>query len=398
MRIMGLVRSAVIAAVLCGSAAFTAAPAFALSAVPDSGVASVNGKVLTMAQFGNTLYVGGRFGKLIPTTGKKIDAINMGAINMTTGQPITAFSAAVTDSTEKPYVQALGVSPDGSRVYIAGIFDAVNGVPRENLAAVDAATGAVIPDFAPDVATAVNALLVGPDGKIYIGGPFKHVNSQDRSHLAAFQPDGTLDPNWLPSADDNIRALVFAQDGNTIFVGGRFSTMDGQSRVSVARVTPDTGALDPWTIPAGTVKSPQQAWGIAPFGSRLFVGFGQHGNFLAAFRLDNGNSGNQLWRINTSGNVETVAVDPGTGRLFFGGHFGTAGAMSVCGGQALTGVGIVDPATGAIDCSWLPHMLPDTHNFKGGRTLLITGGSVWVGGYFTSISGASVRGLARFTL
>jgi hypothetical protein len=69
-------------------------------------------------------------------------------------------------------------------------------------------------------------------------------------------------------------------------------------------VTPDTGALDPWTIPVGTVKAPQQAWGIAPFGTRVFVGFGNHGNFLAGFRLDNGNSGDQLWRLNTSGDVE----------------------------------------------------------------------------------------------
>jgi hypothetical protein len=398
MKRMGFLRSAVVAAVLGGWAVVAASPAFALSAVPDAGVASVNGKVLTMSQFGNTLYIGGRFGKQIPTTGKKIDAINIGAVNRTTGQPIVSFSATVTDATEKPFVQALGVSPDGSTLYIAGLFDAVDGQPRENIAAVDAATGAIVPGFAPDAATAVNALLVGPDGKIYIGGPFKNVNHEARSHLAALNPDGTLDPTWLPNANDNIRTMVFAEDGNTIFIGGRFSTMNGATRVAVARVTPDTGALDPWTIPVGTVKAPQQAWGIAPFGTRLFVGFGNHGNFLAGFRLDNGNSGDQLWRLNTSGNVEAVTVDPGSGRVVFGGHFGTAGAMTVCGGQPLTGVGMVNPATGAVDCTWLPHMLPDTQNFKGGRALLLTGGQLWVGGYFTSISGAAVRGIARFTL
>jgi hypothetical protein len=175
-------------------------------------------------------------------------------------------------------VQALGVSPDGSTLYIAGLFDAVDGQPRKNIAAVDAATGAILPGFAPDAATAVNALLVGPDGTIYIGGAFKNVNHEARSHLAALNPDGTLDPTWLPNANDNIRTMVFAEDGNTIFIGGRFSTMNGATRVAVARVPPDTGALDPWTIPVGTVKAPQQARGIAPFGDRLFVGFGNHGN------------------------------------------------------------------------------------------------------------------------
>ena len=65
------------------------------------------------------------------------------------------------------------------------------------------------------------------------------------------------------------------------------------------------------------------------------------------------------------------------------------------------GVGSVNSAIVpgfAPDAAWLPHMLPDTQNFKGGRALLLTGGQLWLGGYFTSISGAAVRGIARFTL
>jgi len=150
--------------------------------------------------------------------------------------------------------------------------------------------------------------------------------------------------------------------------------------------------------PAGTINAPQQAWSLAPRGSRLYGGFGNHGNFAAAFRLDNGNSGTQLWRVSTSGNVEQVAINAAGTQLFIGGHFGTAGTMRVCGNLFMYGVGILNPATGAVDCTWLPHMLPDTNNKKGAKALYLSSTELWVGGYFTSISGVPVVGIARYTL
>jgi hypothetical protein len=216
--------------------------------------------------------------------------------------------------------------------------------------------------------------------------------------LAAVDAAGNLDPNWLPSADDNVRTMVFAEDGNTIFIGGKFTTMNGAARVDVARVTPDTGALDPWAIPAGTIKAPQQAWGLVPRGNRLFGGFGNRGNFLAAFRLDNGSSGNQLWRFSTTGNVEDLVVDPAGTKVFFGGHFGVGGEQHVCGNLELRAVGIADPATGAIDCTWLPQVEPHINNKKGVKTMVLTGTQLWMGGFITSISGVPAVGLARYTL
>ena len=376
-----------------------ALPAFALVATPDAGVASVNGKVFTMVQSGNTLFIGGAFTRVIPTDGSpKVPAVLLGAIDMTTGQPIASFSASVTDATVEPLVQDIAVSPDGGTLYVGGLFDAINGVPLDNLAAVSTATGAVVQGFAPDVATQVNSLLVGPNGTVYFGGAFSHVNQQVRNHLAAVDPSGNLSTTWLPSANDNVRTMVFAEDGNTIFIGGKFTTMNGAARVDVARVSPSTGALDPWAIPAGTIQAPQQAWSLVPRGNRLFGGFGNHGNFLAAFRLDNGNAGTQLWRFSTSGNVEDVAVDAAGTKVFFSGHFGTAGAQTVCGNLQLRAIGIANPATGAIDCTWLPQVEPHVANKKGVKTMVLTGTQLWIGGFFTSISGAPVVGLARYTL
>ena len=400
MRKVGFWRSAcAVVSIALAVTILDVAPALALVATPDAGVASVNGKVFTMVQSGNTLFIGGAFAKEIPTDGSpKVPAVLLGAINMTTGQPIASFSATVTDATTSPLVQTLAVSPDGSTLYVGGLFDAINGTPLNNLAAVSTATGAVNASFAPDVATTVNSLLVGPTGMVYFGGAFSHVNQQVRNHLAAVDAAGNLDPNWLPNANDNVRTMVFAEDGNTIFIGGKFTTMDGAARVDVARVTPDTGALNPWAIPVGTIKAPQQAWSLVPRGNRLFGGFGNHGNFLAAYRLDNGNSGDQLWRFSTTGNVEDLAVDAAGSEVFFGGHFGVGGDQKVCGNLELRAVGIADPATGAVDCTWLPQVEPHVSNQKGVKAMVLTGTQLWMGGFFTSISGVPVIGLARYTL
>ena len=144
--------------------------------------------------------------------------------------------------------------------------------------------------------------------------------------------------SWTASADDAVRSLALAPDGTTIFVGGSFTTINGVSRVSVARLDLDTGALSNWTIPAGTIVAPQVAWTLLPIGNRLYGGFGRGPNYSAAFRLDNGDVGSQVWRFNTVGNDESMAMSNDGTRLFVGGHIGTAVlTQTVCGNQPCTG-------------------------------------------------------------
>ncbi|MGZ4431095.1 MAG: hypothetical protein ACXVYV_05545, partial [Gaiellales bacterium] len=322
-------------------AALAAAPAFALSETADNGTWSTNGKVFALARLGNTLFIGGKFTKLTSADGtQSVAAANLAAIDMTTGAAIPGFSASVASSTTTaPYVHSLGVSPDGSVLYVGGKFDVLDGQTRSNLAAVSTSTGDIVSTFVPRVGSAVHGILIGPSGTIYFGGAFKNVNGKARSRLAAVAPDGSLNLSWVPAADDVVRTLTFAPDGATIFVGGHFTLMNGVGRQSVARVTSDTGALDPWAIPAGVINTPQTAWALVARGTRLYGGFGKGPNYLAAFRLDNGTSGTQLWRLNTVGNVESLALNTAGTKLFFGGHFGTAVLQqTVCGNKQLRGL------------------------------------------------------------
>ena len=219
--------------------------------------------------------------------------------------------------------------------------------------------------FDPSVNKAVEAIVVGTD-KVFIGGSFKQINGKDRLRLAAFNFDGTLS-TWAPSANAVVRSLAMAPDGNSMFVGGLFTTVDGQSRQSVARVDLVNGAINSWAIPPGVINNPQTAWAIVPRGNRVYIGFGHGPNYLASFRLDNGNFGTQLWRINTVGNVESLALNTAGTTLFAGGHFGTAALQQqVCGTPVPARADLApDPVTGAISCSWLPQLEPHGANFTG---------------------------------
>jgi hypothetical protein len=319
---------------------------------------------------------------------------------------VTSFDAQIAKATGAPEVRALAVSADGSALYIGGKFDTVGGQPHKNFAAVDTTTGAVLSSVNLSVSSPVKAILVGSD-RIYFGGDFKRVNGKPRSYLAAMLSDGSLDPDWRPVAGDggsgvgvSIHSLEWATDHATIFVGGLFRTMNGETRMAVARVTPDTGALDPWAIPSGVIDTGNQNWDLVATSTRLFGGFGNGPNYALAVRLDNGNTGSQVWKFNTVGNVQGLALRPGGSQIFAAGHFGTGSLQqTVCGNQNLRGLMLLGTATGSLDCTWLPQIAPFGNNFHGAWPLLVASGTqLWAGTKSTTISGVPASGFARFTL
>ena len=389
-----------------------AEPALALTSAPDqTWRTKATDKGFALAQAGNTIFVGGKITNIYDETGSLVQSASaLIAVDATSGEVIPSFDAQIAKASGSPEVRALAVSADGSTLYVGGRFDTVGGQPHKNFAAVNAITGAISGAVNLTVSNAVKAILVGPD-RVYFGGDFKKVDGRTRDYLAAMAFDGTLDAAWLPSAGDggsgvgvSIHSLEFAPDSASIFVGGLFRTMDGVTRMAVARVTSDTGALHPWTIPAGTIDTGNQAWDLLVTPTRLFGGFGNGPNYVSAYRLDNGNTGSQAWKFNTVGNVQGLALHPNGTQLFVAGHFGTGALQqTVCGNQNLHGLMLVHkadiaPPTGRIDCSWLPQISPFGTNFHGAWPLLMTGTQLWAGTKSKTISGVTQSGFARWTL
>ena len=401
-----LLALSVLAAVMMIQAILGASPALALSETPGNTYMT-NGKVYATALSGDrkVLYIGGEFTEVRQKSGGSSKVSNVAAINVKTGAAISTWRPKV--SGKDAVVRSLAVK--NGKVFIGGNFTAVEGKPRKNLAAVSANTKKAVrlSPFAPQVGgdTSYVFALEAGDRKLYAGGGFSKVNGAPRKNLAAFSlKTGALDRHWKPKAtkastcmdpkcSHKVRALELGSGGRSIFVGGSFSHVSGTNgrggpRQSVARLYTATGNLHPWKIPSWTIQAPQTAWDLTATRTRLYGGFGARRNFLAAFRLDKGNSGARLWRFATVGNVQSVALTRNHSRLFFGGHFGiNEYGRSVCNGKPLRGLASVNPATGKIYCHWIPSLDQNRRpSYEGAWSLITTPSYLWVGGGFIGVS------------
>lgn len=138
---------------------------------------------------------------------------------------------------DTPIVSALQMLPDG-RILAGGLFKQVNGLPQTNLVRL-LRDGSIDPDFAsgsgPD--GAIEAILLQPDAKIIIVGPFTSYQSASRNQIARLHADGSLDTSFDPGPgpDGKIVSAALQTDGD-ILVSGNFTNFNGVLRPRVARL------------------------------------------------------------------------------------------------------------------------------------------------------------------
>lgn len=146
-------------------------------------------------------------------------------------------------------VRAVAVQKDG-KVVIGGKFSAVNGVPRNGLARLNA-DGTLDQSFANTSVSGVNgevaAIAIQADGGIIVGGAFTISAQYQTANLARFLPDGTVDKNFggenrEAGVNGAVAALAIQADGK-IVVGGNFTAAYGRPCRSLTRLNAD-GTLD----------------------------------------------------------------------------------------------------------------------------------------------------------
>jgi len=143
-------------------------------------------------------------------------------------------------------------------------------VAAANIFAYDITTGNRVTSFNHSLNAQGMAITASPDGsKVFVGGDFTTVDGQARGHVAAFSTTtNALDATFRPNVNGRVRALT--ANNTTLYLGGGYSNVSGSARSSLSAVNATSGALLGWAprVDNGTVWSMV----LAPDQSRVIVG------------------------------------------------------------------------------------------------------------------------------
>ena len=182
----------------------------------------------------------------------------------------------------------------------------------------------------------LRALVRLPNGKVVVSGnDLQRIGGVRQNYLARLNLDGSLDTSWNPAPNSGVGAL-WVDAAGMLYVGGFFTSIAGQPRAGLARFNA-AGVLDPNWAPALNGGANAIAAGLP--GSICFGG---------TFTQVNGITHNRLACVSD------------------------------------------------IDGSLISVFVPDVNNTV--SSLLSNGNNLYVGGYFSDISGTTRTGAARLAL
>lgn len=237
-------------------------------AVDRAWRADANNTVFALGTSGTRLHFGGSF-----TTVAGQPRERLAAVEQATGalDPLWKPTASRDFDAQKPSVKAMDVSSDGTRVYVGGYFSHVNHAWTRKLAAVDAVTGTLIKTFKPDDPNNILDIDVA-GGRVYTGA------GDLLEGVEAFDA-GTGRLIWSLSGghthpqSGDVQAIVAGPDGK-VYVGGHFGLMEGLVRKRLLEVDAQTGQIGPWAPQVAGDETNLGVWAleIDPASGRLYAG------------------------------------------------------------------------------------------------------------------------------
>ncbi|MGE0462752.1 MAG: hypothetical protein AB7Q16_15415 [Vicinamibacterales bacterium] len=294
------------------------------------------------------------------------------AIDIVTNEPLP-FSITV-DGVVR------GITAVGNALYLSGTFQTVNGESRPNFAAVDRRTGALLP-WNPNASGAIGNILGGRSVAVqgstaYLGGHFTSVGGQPRFGLALVDATtGAVLPFTADTGGGGVNKVVLS--GQTMYVGGNFSMIGGQVRQGLAAfdLTSGTPALTPLSVTLTSGLTPAINT-MKVVGSTLYLG----GLFLSV----NGQTRLRAAALTVPGGAVT-AFNPGINAQVFdidvlGDTAYLAGAFSQVNGAFRPAFAAVDAATGQVNRPFAP----DSPTGIGSRVMAAPEGLVAAGNIFAA--------------
>jgi hypothetical protein len=257
----------------------------------------------------------------------------------------------------------------GSSMYETGKYSG-------NAAAIDAATGIYDADF-PRISGNIATVVSDGQGGWYIGGSLTAIENEPIGNLIHIKADKTLDTNFNPEPNTYVRTLVL--EGTTLYIGGNFAEISGQSRNYLAAMDISTGTLLPWNPNPNSFVHAIQVVGTTIYVGGEFTSIGgQSRNYLAALNSTTGAA--TSWVPPAIDNdIYTLAVNTATNTMFIGGIFDAVGGLTRTGLAAVN----MGTTTGTVIPGWVANTNGTGYIYE----VTLSGSSLFVAGYFTTING-----------
>lgn len=232
---------------------------------------------------GNTLYAGGSFDRWAPPAG------NLAILDPETGRPDISWpqvlgtvygiesdgnggcyiigdfthvdglprpklahinaDGSLSDWAPAPNDNLYGLTILDSLLIIFGKFTQVNGIDRGGIAAISIADGSVT-SWHPQIDGEIYR-IAKTDSMLYLGGDFLSFDGQAKANLVEYDFRNEQVTNWSPIQTfvewNYINHLDIS--GNTLYIGGKFNTFSGNSRINTAAININDKTLTPWQLP-----------------------------------------------------------------------------------------------------------------------------------------------------
>ena len=201
----------------------------------------------------NRVFIAGNFTNLQNTTGNTavINQAGLASYNYQTGLIDTQFRPSFNGG-----VAAVEATPDGSKLFVGGSFNTVNGVAKQKVASLNLTTGAPLTTFGftSNTNNQVQS-LAATNSTLYVGGRYTRVNGQLRTGLAAVNTaSGVVDlgfDNQIAggigtNGQLGIPQLKLTHDQSKLLVVHTGRKIDGQDRLGMGIIDTQTKELLPW--------------------------------------------------------------------------------------------------------------------------------------------------------
>jgi len=285
------------------------------------------GEIWDIEVVGQRVFIAGTFSSLQNTTGNTavVNQRFLASYNYQTGLIDTAFRPTFGGGG----VNAVEASPDGTRLYVAGSFNTVNGVTKRKIASISLTTGA----------------LAATNSTLYVGGNFQTVNGTARVVLVALNgATGAVVPGFVNNMSGGIgvngaltvQQLKLTHDDTKLLVVHTGRKIANQDRYGVGLISTQTNQLLPWRTRlwddnlqlVGGIQR-VYAGDIAPNDQYFVVGSGSGGDrppindTAVAFPVAGNDNVQPLWVSRHFDSVDSVAITERA--VYVGGHFGLPG-------------------------------------------------------------------------